>query len=97
MVTGAARGIGASWGKVVEGLLPGVAGCRQPSGVHALAGQQSLPLRLKHLAVRVMPGSGEPAELLAAAEIDAVSIEKAARQLLNGNDGQGASTPAPPG
>ena len=64
--------------------------------LEALAEQQSLPLRLKHLAVRVMPGSGEPAELLAAAEIDAVSIEKAARQLLNGNDRQGASTPTPP-
>lgn len=40
------------------------------------------PFQLAHLAVRVMSGSGERAELLAQAEIDSASIERAARQLL---------------
>ncbi len=38
-----------------------------------------LPIRLWHLAVRDMPGSGTPAELLHAAGIDASSIVKTAR------------------
>jgi transketolase len=37
-----------------------------------------LPLRIQHLAVRSMPGSGTPAQLLAAAGIDAAAIVKAA-------------------
>jgi transketolase len=45
----------------------------------ALAGEQ---LQLAHLAVREMPGSGAPAELLAAAGIDAEHIADAARQLV---------------
>jgi transketolase len=45
----------------------------------ALAGEQ---LRFAHLAVRDMPGSGTPAELLAAAGIDAEHIADAARQLV---------------
>jgi transketolase len=45
----------------------------------ALAGEQ---LRFAHLAVREMPGSGTPAELLAAAGIDAEHIADAARQLV---------------
>lgn len=51
--------------------------------LEALAGVESIPLRLVHLAVRIMPGSGAPAELLASAEIDAPSIEAAARRLLD--------------
>ncbi|HEU5066158.1 MAG TPA: transketolase [Gaiellaceae bacterium] len=38
--------------------------------------------RVVHLAVREMPGSGKPAELLAAAGIDAEHIASAARQLV---------------
>jgi transketolase len=45
----------------------------------ALAGEQ---LHFVHLAVREMPGSGKPAELLGAAGIDADHIAQAARQLV---------------
>ncbi len=45
----------------------------------ALAGEE---LRFTHLAVREMPGSGKPAELLAAAGIDAEHIAAAARELV---------------
>jgi transketolase len=44
-----------------------------------LAGEQ---MQFVHLAVREMPGSGTPAELLAAAGIDAEHIAEAARQLV---------------
>jgi transketolase len=40
------------------------------------------PVRLVRLAVREMPGSGKPAELLAAAGIDAQHIAEAARNLV---------------
>jgi transketolase len=46
------------------------------------AGQQNL--RLTHLAVREMPGSGTGAELLAWAGIDADHIATAARELVSG-------------
>src|SRR5205823_93051 len=46
----------------------------------ALAGEE---LSFTHLAVREMPGSGKPAELLAAAGIDAEHIAAAARQLVS--------------
>ncbi len=46
----------------------------------ALAGEE---LRFEHLAVREMPGSGKPDELLAAAKIDAAAIVAAARQLVS--------------
>jgi hypothetical protein len=46
--------------------------------LEALAAVESTPLRLAHLAVRVMPRSGTPTELLAAAAIDAASIERPA-------------------
>jgi transketolase len=39
--------------------------------------------RIAHLAVRELPGSGTPAELLAAAGIDAEHIANAARDLLD--------------
>jgi transketolase len=45
----------------------------------ALAGEE---LQFAHLAVREMPGSGKPAELLAAAGIDADHIAGAARELV---------------
>jgi transketolase len=45
----------------------------------ALAGAE---LSFEHLAVREMPGSGKPEELLAAAKIDATAIAGAARQLV---------------
>jgi transketolase len=41
-------------------------------------------LRLTHLSVRDLPGSGPSEELLAAAGIDAPHIEAAARALLDG-------------
>ena len=44
----------------------------------------ALPATLAHLAVRQMPGSGSPAELLAAAEIDADHIAAAARAIVRG-------------
>jgi transketolase len=40
------------------------------------------PVRVVRLAVREMPGSGKPAELLAAAGIDAAHIAEAARSLV---------------
>jgi transketolase len=40
------------------------------------------PSRVVRLAVREMPGSGKPAELLAAAGIDAEHIAMAARTLV---------------
>jgi transketolase len=46
----------------------------------ALAGEE---LRFTHLAVREMPGSGKPEELLAAAKIDAGAIVEAARALVS--------------
>jgi transketolase len=46
----------------------------------ALAGEE---LHFIHLAVREMPGSGKPAELLAAAGIDAEAIAAAARKLVS--------------
>jgi transketolase len=45
----------------------------------ALAGEE---LSFTHLAVRELPGSGKPAELLAAAKIDADAIAAAARALV---------------
>jgi len=47
----------------------------------ALAQEQPHPIVVK-LAVRSMPGSGKPAELLAAAGIDAAHIADAARELV---------------
>jgi transketolase len=42
------------------------------------------PVRISHLAVRDLPGSGTPAELMAAAGISAGQIAQAARDLLGG-------------
>ncbi|MFC4031301.1 transketolase [Streptomyces polygonati] len=51
--------------------------------VDALVGtRDNQVLRLAHLSVRELPGSGTPDELLAAAGIDAEHIEAAARSLL---------------
>jgi transketolase len=44
-------------------------------------------VKVVHLAVREMPGSGKPAELLAAAGIDAEHIATAARQLVTSTVG----------
>jgi transketolase len=43
--------------------------------------EDAQPPRVVRLAVRGMPGSGTPAELLAAAGIDAAAIANAARRL----------------
>ena len=48
----------------------------------ALTGAGRADLAVAHLAVREMPGSGTPAELLDAAGIDAAHIADAARRLL---------------
>ena len=48
----------------------------------ALAGV-SYPLHFEHLAVRNMPGSGKPEELMDAAGISSNHIADAARKLLN--------------
>ncbi len=54
-------------------------------GEAVLSALQAVPdlpkLAFRHLAVREMPGSGTPAELLAAAGIDAAAIAKAVREL----------------
>jgi transketolase len=42
------------------------------------------PVRISHLAVRGLPGSGTPAELMEAAEITAGQITRAARHTLGG-------------
>jgi transketolase len=49
----------------------------------ALTGAGRADLALAHLAVREMPGSGTPAELLAGSGIDAAHIADAARGLLS--------------
>jgi transketolase len=49
----------------------------------ALLGAGPQTLRVTHLAVRDMPGSGTGEELMAAAGIDAKHIDAAARSLLN--------------
>jgi transketolase len=48
----------------------------------ALTGAGRVDLAVAHLAVREMPGSGTPAELLGASGIDAAHIADAARRLL---------------
>jgi transketolase len=49
--------------------------------VQSVFAEAAHPPRLVRLAVHGMPGSGTPAELLAAAGIDAAAIAKAARRL----------------
>jgi len=50
--------------------------------LEALSAGGELPARVLRLAVREMPGSGKPAELMAAAGIDAEHIAEAARSLV---------------
>ena len=50
--------------------------------LEALSDDGELPPQVVRLAVREMPGSGKPAELLAAAGIDADHIAQAARTLV---------------
>jgi hypothetical protein len=62
----------------------------------AIVGKDAPPLWLVRLAVRLMPGSIAPSELLAAAAVDAAGADSAARKLLDGTDrhsDQDASTP----
>jgi transketolase len=58
--------------------------------LEALAEEQPHPVVVK-LAVRSMPGSGTPAELLAAAGIDATHIADAARELVGRAGARGRS------
>ena len=60
----------------------GLGSAVQEALVAALRDEPSLPLRLQHLAVRSLPGSGSSAELLDAAGISARHIAAAARELL---------------
>jgi transketolase len=55
----------------------------------ALADGDERP-RIAHLAVRDMPGSGSPEELLAWAGIDAAHIADAARELVRATRGEPA-------
>lgn len=64
--------------------------------LEALSGEVSFPLHLEHLAVRIMPGSGTPAELLAKAGIDGPSIERAVRRLLSDTDAPSLGQEAAP-
>jgi transketolase len=50
--------------------------------IEALVAAQRSPLRVRHLAVRELPGSGTTEELLGAAGIDAAHIAAAARSLI---------------
>jgi transketolase len=43
------------------------------------------PVRIRHLAVRSLPGSGTPAELMQAAGISAGQIAQAAREVVRGD------------
>ena len=65
--------------------------------LEALVGKDTPPLRLAHMTgFRILPGLGTTTELLATA-IEAASIDRAARHLLDGthrqSDRQDASTP----
>jgi transketolase len=69
---------------VVEDHWPegGLAGAVEEAFTVSPDGGEPPPLHLVHLAVRNMPGSGTPAELLAAAGIDASHIAAAVRSLV---------------
>lgn len=54
--------------------------------LEALAAEQPHPV-VRKLAVRIMPGSGTPSQMLAAAGIDAVHIADAARALVRAETG----------
>ncbi|MFL5914933.1 MAG: transketolase [Gaiellaceae bacterium] len=56
--------------------------------VASVFAEDATSLRLVRLAVREMPGSGTPAELLAAAGIDAAAIAAAARRLAHEAPGE---------
>jgi len=67
---------------VVEDHYPeGGLGSAVLSGLIKGEGYELMPLKLCHLAVRHMPGSGKPEELLHAAGIDADCIANAVREL----------------
>ncbi len=68
---------------VVEDHHPeGGLGSAVADALLATATGAAIPLRLAHLSVTELPGSGTAAELLGAAGIDAAHIESAARTLL---------------
>jgi len=54
------------------------------SAVAEAMAELGTPIRMRHLAVRTMPGSAEPEEQRAAAGIDARATHEAALQLVNG-------------
>jgi transketolase len=56
--------------------------------VQSVFAEDADPLRVVRLAVQDMPGSGTPAELLAAAGIDADAIANAARRLALESQGE---------
>ena len=55
---------------------------RVPGTVAGALSDAGRPARIVHLAVRGLPGSGTPAELMEAAGISADQVVQAARELL---------------
>ncbi|SER55206.1 transketolase [Propionibacterium cyclohexanicum] len=80
-VEGLRTALGATAGRLVVAEDHHREGGLGEAVIAALAG--SAPLRLRHLAVEGMPGSGTGPELLAWAGIDAEHIAQAARELLS--------------
>lgn len=56
--------------------------------LEVLVGEDTPSLPLEHSAIRLMPGSGTPTEVLAAAVMDAAVIASVARHLMDRNDKQ---------
>ena len=77
-----AAGLGATSGRLVVAEDHWPEGGLGEAALAALAEAGVKGVTLRHLAVRDMPASGKPAELLHAAGIDADCIAKAARELL---------------
>lgn len=50
--------------------------------LEALTDENAIPLRLAHLAIRVIPKSGEPSGQLVDAQIDSDCIDRAVRRLI---------------
>ncbi len=80
--TGLAAAVKATGGRIVVAEDHWVEGGIGDAVLAALAEANAGPLRYRHLAVREMPGSGKPDELLDAAGISAKHIVEAVRRLL---------------
>src|SRR5205807_779304 len=69
------------WGRLVVAEDHWPEGCLGDAVLEALADTDA-PIHVRCLAVEAMPGSGKPAELIAAAGIDAAAIAAEARKLV---------------